>query len=302
MTSTSQAITDQPQTTPLPSLQSDPWTPDQELNLLKALVKFKPVGLHAHFRMLSIHAFLQASGTCTAEDEHTRIPGIWAKLRTLYDLERLDEREDAVLTGSGTGNVGGDDDATTTATGGSEKSVVGTGYWRDFELPRDDGMGGDFERLMWERRLAPEGTPGVEDGGEEGWRGGGAVGRGRGTRRESTVAGTDEPRSSPVASSVNRGTRGGRRGGGRVSRLKGEAEASEGRRSRRESRTASEVGTKDEDGDENMEDAEDGEESAEGEEDEEESSEEHEEHEKRGPARRGRGGRRGRGRRGRRRG
>jgi len=52
--------------------------------------------------MLCISSFLRSHGHCVTSDksqsqivQHTRIPSIWTKLSTLYDLEALDEREDA---------------------------------------------------------------------------------------------------------------------------------------------------------------------------------------------------------------
>ena len=54
------------------------------------------IGMHKHFRMLSISNHLTTHGhTHPVLAPHTRIPGIWTKLRELYDLGALDEREDA---------------------------------------------------------------------------------------------------------------------------------------------------------------------------------------------------------------
>lgn len=226
------------------------------------------------------------SGTIDPEASHTRIPGIWAKLRTLYDLEQLNEREDAIFTSL-------DDKA------GS--------YWRDFELVGGDGdevskgengsgEAGGFEALMWERRLAPEGTPGGSD-----W-GAGSPGTGAGDEKAETSTATDEARSSPVPSTLGRGTRSGGRKG-RVNVLKDEMEVDSspvgsGRASRRTSKAASEV-----DEDQVMEDADDDDEDGEGDESGSSSDDQDDGDDRRGSiAKRGRGGRRGRGKRGRRRG
>lgn len=48
------------------------------------------LGIHKHFRMLAISEHLKSQGYAT--DDHTRIPGIWKKLGTLYNLPALDER------------------------------------------------------------------------------------------------------------------------------------------------------------------------------------------------------------------
>lgn len=241
--------------------QSSPshWTDDQESALLQALVRWKPVGMHKHFRIIAIREHLLSQGVINAEDPHTTISGIWAKLSTLYDLSKLDEREDSVA------DI-------------SDDPAKGSAYFRDFELPHED-----FEDLMWQKRLAPEGTQSPE------W-----------SRRGSTVADTDEPRSSPnpggsTRSSV-RGTGRTTRRGGRSSRLQNEIETERSsRRTSKANSVADEDHTMDDAGDENEEGP------ATGEEEESEEDEEQEPEEKKGGSTRGgRGGRRGRGRRGRR--
>lgn len=42
--------------------------------------------------MLAISEYLKSQGYAPAHEEHTRIPGIWKKLGTLYNLPALDER------------------------------------------------------------------------------------------------------------------------------------------------------------------------------------------------------------------
>lgn len=49
-------------------------------------------GVHKHFRMLAIADYLKSQGYAPSSAEHMRIPGIWKKLGTLYNLEALDER------------------------------------------------------------------------------------------------------------------------------------------------------------------------------------------------------------------
>src|SRR5947207_5244643 len=54
-------------------------------------------GMHKHFRMLAIHDYMVSQGVVNANDEHTKIRGIWAKLASLYNLPILDEREDSIM-------------------------------------------------------------------------------------------------------------------------------------------------------------------------------------------------------------
>ncbi|RMZ80343.1 hypothetical protein DV738_g2917, partial [Chaetothyriales sp. CBS 135597] len=110
-------------------------------------------------------------------------------------------------------------------------------YWREFELPRDE-----FEEMMWERRLAPDGAASTSSP---------AL-----SRRESTVAETDEPRSSPVSARAPAGgksggsaaaasaPRGSARKSGRLSKLQSELETARSA-SRRTSKAGSTVDEED---------------------------------------------------------
>ncbi|KAF9099975.1 hypothetical protein BGX29_006860 [Mortierella sp. GBA35] len=68
------------------------WDETMEMALFYAAIKFKPVGMHKHFRMVNLHKhFNKHSPTpCTISE-------LWEKLGTMYDLQTLDEREDSGL-------------------------------------------------------------------------------------------------------------------------------------------------------------------------------------------------------------
>jgi MRG-binding protein len=120
-----------PPSTPAPHLLGDPilsdgWTDEQETTLFKALsiYRLKPCGIHKHFRIIGISELMKNHGVSSA---HTSISGIWSKLRTLYNLEGLDEREDE-----------------------REDEEEGDA-WIEFRLP-----GSEYGELMRERRFDPE--------------------------------------------------------------------------------------------------------------------------------------------------
>lgn len=82
--------------------------------------------------MISIHADMRSHGFATDDAPHTRIPGIWSKVSSLYDLRALDEREDAYAFSEDPNPVDPEEAATIP----------------DFELPEDE-----FGELIWERRF-----------------------------------------------------------------------------------------------------------------------------------------------------
>lgn len=93
------------------------------------------IGMHKHFRMLAISEYMRSQGYAPSDAEHTRIPGIWRKLESLYNLPGLDEREDALVADT------------------SDEAEPPAELYCPFELPDDE-----FGDLMFDRRLAKDGS------------------------------------------------------------------------------------------------------------------------------------------------
>ncbi|AOW01508.1 chromatin modification-related protein EAF7 [Yarrowia lipolytica] len=73
---------------------SSPWSIESETVLFNSLCKFKPVGIHKHFRMISLSASLNYYFSESPKDAPVfSHQDVWDKLGTLYDLDGLDELE-----------------------------------------------------------------------------------------------------------------------------------------------------------------------------------------------------------------
>ncbi|KAI9833726.1 MAG: hypothetical protein M1838_005562 [Thelocarpon superellum] len=168
---------------------ADPWTDEQEISLFKGVIRCKPAGMHKHFRVIALAEQLRESAHTNAHDHHTHIPGIWQKLRSLYNLEAIDERENSFMDL--------DED---------ERGPAAEPF-HVFTLPD-----AEFGDAMFDRRLALDGSASPPAADELPTT---AKKRGRlsetglgGTRRASTVEDTEEElHSSPMPARTSRGGR-----------------------------------------------------------------------------------------------
>ncbi|KAK6957392.1 hypothetical protein Daesc_000176 [Daldinia eschscholtzii] len=130
--------TSKPSLPPASEILNNLWTDDQESSLFKAVIRWKPSGIHKHFRMISISEHLRNHGFDPDVETHTRIPCIWDKLRLFYNMDAIDERDNAF-------------DYVKSENEGQDEEPPEQKY-NYFDLPADE-----FHDLMWARAAAGPG-------------------------------------------------------------------------------------------------------------------------------------------------
>lgn len=120
-------------------------------------------GIHKHLHLLQLHAYLLDNAYIHPRNLHTRPAGLWRKLHTLYDLEALDEREDArqlsdislPSTPDPEKEDAADEEEDEEEDAYSE--AANKIHREEFSLPDDDGDEGQgFAALKWKARLKVE--------------------------------------------------------------------------------------------------------------------------------------------------
>merc|ERR1719334_2926190 len=70
------------------------WSTSSELVLFQVLARHKPAGINKHFSMAIVVEELVSQ--LTQADRQVTSDDVWAKLRTMYDLAAVDDREERI--------------------------------------------------------------------------------------------------------------------------------------------------------------------------------------------------------------
>ncbi|KAH6576534.1 hypothetical protein BASA61_002936 [Batrachochytrium salamandrivorans] len=113
------------------------WTPEMEMTLFQAVVKYRPIGVHKFFRILNVQRFFNMHmGTSISVQE------LWDHLSLYYHLEKLDDQAD-------------DTEMEVPYEKRIHHAIFPFTTLRDFTLPVED-----FCELMDERRKAESSSTG----------------------------------------------------------------------------------------------------------------------------------------------
>ncbi|KAJ3038088.1 hypothetical protein HDV00_000971 [Rhizophlyctis rosea] len=117
------------------------WSADLEVSFFQGIARYRPVGVHKHFRMLNVQRFFNKhTGLNVTVDQ------LWERLALYYNLEELDSLADE-----------SDDEITIEAR--RKRSAYPFKVTAEFNLPSED-----FESIITEQRRADSGTDGEDEG------------------------------------------------------------------------------------------------------------------------------------------
>jgi len=78
---------------PTVDVPQPPWTYDLEIALFRAIVSYRPIGLHKSFHLLSI--LNAVNSQIPTSDPLLTLPDIKAKLDSLYNMDGIEEAEES---------------------------------------------------------------------------------------------------------------------------------------------------------------------------------------------------------------